>query len=52
MHMHNFKANYDKILDILNEVEEKYNFLRQIRLSKLTDKELIAVNLTAEYMGC
>ncbi len=49
--MHNFKANYDKILDILNEIEEKSNFLQQIRLPKLTDKELIAVNLTAEYMG-
>ncbi len=49
--MHNFKANYDKILDILNEIEEKSNFLQQIRLPKLTDKELTAVNLTAEYMG-
>ncbi len=49
--MHNFKANYDKILDILNEIEEKSNFLQQIGLPKLTDKELIAVNLTAEYMG-
>ncbi len=49
--MHNFKANYDKILDILNKIEEKSNFLQQIRLPKLTDKELIAVNLTAEYMG-
>ncbi len=46
-----FKANYDKILDILNENEEKSNFLQQIRLPKLTDKELTTVNLTAEYMG-
>ncbi|RMG81272.1 MAG: IS982 family transposase [Bacteroidetes bacterium] len=49
--MNDFKANYDKILEILQQVSEKKNFLGQIRKPKLTDIELIAVNLTAEYMS-
>ncbi|MGB1248570.1 MAG: IS982 family transposase, partial [Chitinophagales bacterium] len=49
--MHNFEANYDIILEVLNKIEDKSNFLRQIRKPKLSDKELIAINLTAEYMG-
>ncbi len=49
--MHNFSANFGKILEVLNIIEKKSNFLNQIRQPKLTDKELIAVNLTAEYMG-
>lgn len=49
--MHNFKANYEKILEVLNTIESKSNFLFQIRTPKLTDKELIAINLTSEYMS-
>lgn len=49
--MHNFEANYEKILEVLNDVESKTNFLHQIRRPRLSDKELIAVNLTSEYMG-
>lgn len=49
--MHNFRANYEKILQVLNEIEPKDSFLFQIRTPKLTDKELIAINLTSEYMG-
>tara|TARA_B100000508_G_scaffold47628_1_gene37014 strand:+ start:206 stop:1084 length:879 start_codon:yes stop_codon:yes gene_type:complete len=49
--MHNFQANYDKILEVLNKFESKDYFLSQIRIPKLTDKELIAINLTSEYMG-
>jgi len=49
--MHNFATNYEKILEVLNTLEQRSNFLGQIRLPRLTDKELIAVNLTAEYMG-
>ena len=49
--MHNFQANYDKILEILNKFESKDYFLSQIRIPKLSDKELIAINLTSEYMG-
>ncbi len=49
--MHNFKTNYDKILEVLDQVEPKCDFLKQIRKPKLRDKELIAIGLTAEYMG-
>jgi hypothetical protein len=49
--MHNFKANYDKILEVLNQLEIKDNYLHQIRKPKLSDKELIAINLTSEYLG-
>lgn len=49
--MHNFKTNYEKILEVLNIVEPKMNYLYQIRTPKLSDKELIAINLTAEYMS-
>ena len=49
--MHNFQANYEKILKVLDQVEPKSSFLKQVRPPRLTDKELIAVNLTAEYMG-
>ena len=49
--MNNFSANYVKILDILKQVEEKRNFLNQIRISKLSDIELIAMDITAEYMS-
>ncbi len=49
--MHNFISNYDKILSVLNQIEERSNFLHQIRKPKLSDKELIAINLTAEYLG-
>lgn len=49
--MHNFQSNYDKILSVLNQIEERSNFLNQIRKPRLSDKELIAINLTAEYLG-
>ncbi len=49
--MHNFQANYDKIFDILNKIEKLNSFIVQIRKPKLSDKELIAINLTAEYIG-
>ena len=49
--MHNFKANYDKILEVLNQIETKDNYHHQIRKPKLSDKELVAVNLTSEYLG-
>lgn len=49
--MHNFQANYDKIFEILNKIEKLNSFIVQIRKPKLSDKELIAINLTAEYMG-
>lgn len=49
--MHNFQANYDKILEVLNHLDIQENYFTQIRKPKLSDKELIAINLTSEYMG-
>jgi len=49
--MNSFRANYDKILEVLATITEKEQFLRQNRKPKLKDIELIAMNLTAEYMG-
>ena len=49
--MHNFIANYDKILEVLNKIELKDNYHHQIRKPKLSDKQLVAINLTAEYLG-
>ena len=49
--MNNFKANYNKILKVLKVITEKEHFLRQNRQPKLKDIELIAINLTSEYMS-
>ena len=49
--MYNFQANYDKILQVLNTIESKDSFKHQIRKPKLSDKNLIAINLTSEYMN-
>ena len=48
--MNNFRASYDKILEVLDSIEPRANFLNQIRIPKMSDKELIALNLTAEYL--
>lgn len=48
--MNNFTTKYEKILDILKGIETKSNFLNQIRQPRLSDIELIAVDLTAESM--
>jgi len=49
--MHNFQANYNKILKVLKVLDSEMDYLDQIRKPKLRDKELIAVDLTSEYMG-
>ncbi|MFD1616154.1 IS982 family transposase [Gelatiniphilus marinus] len=49
--MNNFKANYDKILKVLKIITDKEQFLRQNRRPKLKDIELIAINLTSDYMS-
>jgi len=49
--MHNFQANYDKILQVLNSIEPRDFFLVQIRKPKLSDKEFISINLTSECIG-
>lgn len=46
--MNNFTTKYEKILEILKQFETKSNFLNQIRCPRLSDIELIAVDLTAE----
>jgi hypothetical protein len=50
-YMNGFKLNYEKILDVLQKLTGKESFLRQNRRPKLKDIELIAINLTDEYMG-
>ena len=49
--MSDFKANYEKILEVLHFFSLKDDFLKQIRKSKLKDTELIAMNLTTEYLS-
>lgn len=49
--MNNFHANYNKILNVLKIITDKEQFLRQNRKPKLKDIELIAINLTSEYMS-
>ena len=49
--MHNFEANYDKILETLKLIIRKDNFVKQKRKPKLSDIELVAIDLTAEYMS-
>lgn len=49
--MNNFGSNYEKILEILKSITKKESFLTQIREPKLKDIELIAMNLTSEYMS-
>ena len=49
--MHNFSTNYEMILDVLEHITSQSSFIKQIRAAKLSDRQLIAVNHTAEYMG-
>ena len=49
--MNNFKANYVKILEVLQEITKTENFLNQKRKPKLKDIELISLNITSEYLG-
>ena len=49
--MNNFNTKYDKILEILKQFESRNNFLNQIRVPKLSDIELIALDLTAESLS-
>lgn len=49
--MNNFSESYGQILKTLKEIEPNVNFLNQIRTPKLSDIELIAVALTAEYLS-
>jgi hypothetical protein len=49
--MNNFTQNYEKILETLQSVESRMHFLNQIRKPKLSDIELIAIDLTSEFSG-
>jgi hypothetical protein len=54
--MHNLKDNFDKILEVIKSIgkeilDEEGNFFKRSRLLKLSDVELVSLNLTAEYMG-
>ena len=49
--MNNFLAKYEKILEILKQFETKSNFLNQIRRPRLSDIELIALDITAESLS-
>lgn len=49
--MNNFTRNYKKILETLQSIESQMNFLNQIRKPKLSDIELIAIDLTSEFLG-
>lgn len=49
--MHNFRVNYEKILDVLKGLDfEGENFFHQIRKPKLSDLRIMALIFTAEYM--
>jgi len=49
--MSNLQCSYTRILSLLHELEPDDYFLSQIRLPKLSDKELIALSLAAESLG-
>lgn len=49
--MNNFEASYKKILEVLQSITEEMNFLNQKRKPRLSDVELISIDLTSEYMG-
>ena len=49
--MSNLQSVYNKTLTLLHEIEDKDNFIKQIRKPKLTDKSLLALSLAAESLG-
>jgi len=49
--MSNLGLSYTKILGLLHELESRDNYLNQIRISKLSDKQLIALTFAAESLG-
>lgn len=49
--MNNFIQNYEIILKHLQELDISFDCFKQIRPPKLSNLEVICINLTAEYMG-
>ncbi len=49
--MNNLEASYNKILTTINSFEAQNNYFSQIRKPRLSDKEVVALVLVAEYLG-
>src|SRR5690606_11563835 len=49
--MNNFIQNYEIILKQLQELDISFDCFQQIRPPKLSNLELVCINLTAEYMS-
>lgn len=49
--MHNFQVNYDKILSVLKSNFPSSSGIAQKRQPKLSDIELVAIELTSQYMS-
>ena len=54
--MHNIHTNFIKIIDVLkdiigHEISEKGNYLRGGSVPMFSDIKVIALSLTAEYLG-
>jgi len=49
--MHNFLSNFDKIYEVLKLISNEDLLLYQRRKPRLSDLALVAINLTAEYLG-
>ena len=47
----NLEENYNKILKVLRKIDKRESYRKQIRNPKMSDKEIIALNLTAEYLS-
>ena len=49
--MNNLNANYGRILEVLRKISKEQLLTYQRRKPKMSDLELISLNLTAEFMG-
>ena len=49
--MNNLIANYKRILEVLRTISKENQLPYQRRSPKMSDLEVISLNLTAEYMG-
>ena len=49
--MNNLSANYERIFEVLQKISKEQLLTYQRRTPKMSDLELVSLNLTAEYMG-
>lgn len=49
--MNNFKANYERIMEVLRKISTDQQLPVQRRRPSMSDLEVIGLSLTAEYMG-